>query len=253
MKVSFTTRQLRRGFTLIELLVVIAIIALLASVAYGPILNQINKGDQMQALSNMKNVGVAMNEFKSENRLGNFPDDITADRVAKQYNFVAGLGKLHGDTSNDYFRQLLRSDSVTETNFYAKVQTASGGSTIMPDNEIYDGKALGPGEVGLSYVMRKGDNGKKVGVGSEGGEFPLLVTSVLPNENGDTVVAGNMVRFDPKSFRGKVLVFTTAQNAKTLTLNDNDVLQDDTFIPKHRGKDVSDKFVIVTPDFAGQE
>lgn len=39
MKVSFATRQLRRGFTLIELLVVIAIIALLASVAYGPILN----------------------------------------------------------------------------------------------------------------------------------------------------------------------------------------------------------------------
>ena len=46
MKVSFATHQLRRGFTLIELLVVIAIIALLASVAYGPILNQINKGDQ---------------------------------------------------------------------------------------------------------------------------------------------------------------------------------------------------------------
>ena len=45
MKVSFATRQLRRGFTLIELLVVIAIIALLASVAYGPILNQINKPD----------------------------------------------------------------------------------------------------------------------------------------------------------------------------------------------------------------
>ncbi|WP_417004613.1 type IV pilin protein, partial [Akkermansia sp.] len=49
MKVSFATRQLHRGFTLIELLVVIAIIALLASVAYGPIINQINKGDQMQA------------------------------------------------------------------------------------------------------------------------------------------------------------------------------------------------------------
>jgi len=74
MKVSFATHQLRRGFTLIELLVVIAIIALLASVAYGPILNQINKGDQMQALTNMKNVGVAMNEFKANSKLGNFPD-----------------------------------------------------------------------------------------------------------------------------------------------------------------------------------
>ena len=98
MKVSFATRQLRRGFTLIELLVVIAIIALLASVAYGPILNQINKGDQMQALTNMKNVGVAMNEFKSNSKLGNFPDDITADRVVAQHNYMSGLGALQGDT-----------------------------------------------------------------------------------------------------------------------------------------------------------
>lgn len=96
MKVSFATRQLRRGFTLIELLVVIAIIALLASVAYGPILNQINKGDQMQALTNMKNVGVAMNEFKSNSKLGNFPDDITADRVVAQHNYMSGLGALQG-------------------------------------------------------------------------------------------------------------------------------------------------------------
>lgn len=96
MKVSFATRQLRRGFTLIELLVVIAIIALLASVAYGPIINQINKGDQMQALTNMKNVGVAMNEFKSNSKLGNFPDDITADRVVAQHSYMAGLGPLQG-------------------------------------------------------------------------------------------------------------------------------------------------------------
>ena len=165
MKVSFATRQLRRGFTLIELLVVIAIIALLASVAYGPILNQINKGDQMQALTNMKNVGVAMNEFKSNSKLGNFPDDITADRVVAQHNYMSGLGALQGDTSNDYFRQLLGNESVSESNFYAKVQTPSGGSTVTPDGEIYDGKALTPGEVGFSYVMRKGDNNKKVGIG----------------------------------------------------------------------------------------
>ena len=103
MKVSFATRQLRRGFTLIELLVVIAIIALLASVAYGPILNQINKGDQMQALTNMKNVGVAMNEFKSNSKLGNFPDDITADRVVAQHNYMSGLGALQGDTSASFW------------------------------------------------------------------------------------------------------------------------------------------------------
>ena len=252
MKVSFATRQLHRGFTLIELLVVIAIIALLASVAYGPIINQINKGDQMQALTNMKNVGVAMNEFKSNSKLGNFPDDITADRVVAQHSYMAGLGPLQGDTSNDYFRQLLANESVSESNFYAKVQTASGGSTVTPDGEIYDGKALTPGEVGISYVMRKGENNKKVGIGSSVGESPLMGTSVLPGDDGSTVVAGNAVRFDPESFRGKVLIFTTAQSAKTLELNDNDDLQD-TFIPKRRGKDISDQFLILTPDFSGQE
>lgn len=252
MKVSFATRQLRRGFTLIELLVVIAIIALLASVAYGPILNQINKGDQMQALSNMKNVGVALNEFKSNSKLGNFPDDITADRVKAQHSFMAGLGNLEGDTSNDYFRQLLGNESISESNFYAKVQTPSGGTTATPDGEIYDGKALNSGEVGMSYVMRKGDNNKKVGIGSAVGEYPLLITSVLPSDAGETVVAGNAVRFDPESFRGKVLIFTTAQSAKTLELDDKDSLKD-TFIPKKRGKDVSDQYLILTPDFSGQE
>ena len=132
------------------------------------------------------------------------------------------------------------------------MQTPSGGSTVTPDGEIYDGKALTPGEVGFSYVMRKGDNNKKVGIGSSVGEYPLMVTSVLPGEDGSTVVAGNAVRFDPESFRGKVLIFTTAQSAKTLELDDNDNPQD-TFIPKRRGKDVSDQFLILTPDFSGQE
>ena len=104
----------------------------------------------------------------------------------------------------------------------------------------------------ISYVMRKGDNNKKVGIGSSVGEYPLMVTSVLPGEDGSTVVAGNAVRFDPESFRGKVLIFTTAQSAKTLELDDNDNLQD-TFIPKRRGKDISDQFLILTPDFSGQE
>ena len=175
----------------------------------------------MQALTNMKNVGVAMNEFKSNSKLGNFPDDITADRVVAQHNYMSGLGALQGDTSNDYFRQLLGNESVSESNFYAKVQTPSGGSTVTPNGEIYDGQAL-------------------------------TVTSVLPGEDGSTVVAGNAVRFDPESFRGKVLIFTTAQSAKTLELDDNDNLQD-TFIPKRRGKDISDQFLILTPDFSGQE
>ncbi len=158
----------------------------------------------------MKNVGVAMNEFKSNSKLGNFPDDITADRVVAQHNYMSGLGALQG------IPPMTTSASFWESNFYAKVQTPSGGSTVTPDGEIYDGKALTPGEVGFSYVMRKGDNNKKVGIGSSVGEYPLMVTSVLPGEDGSTVVAGNAVRFDPESFRGKVLIFSRPPRAPRL-------------------------------------
>lgn len=44
-----------------------------------------------------------MNEFKSNSKA---MDDITADRVVAQHSYMAGLGPLQGDTSNDYFRQL---------------------------------------------------------------------------------------------------------------------------------------------------
>ena len=99
--------------------------------------------------------------------------------------------------------------------------------------------------------MRKGDNNKKVGIGSSVGEYPLMVTSVLPGEDGSTVVAGNAVRFDPESFRGKVLI-SRLPECQDPELDDNDNLQD-TFIPKRRGKDISDQFLILTPDFSGQE
>ncbi len=252
MKVSFAHRKLRKGFTLVELLVVIAIIALLAGVAYGPILNQINKGHQMQALSNMKNVYVAMEAFKGQRGIGNYPDDNTARVLGETKKYMSSYGKLEGETSNDYFRQLLSSDSVTEENFYAKVQTPEGGVTTEPDGIVDDGKALAPGEVGISYVMAKTTTGKKLGIGGKGGVRPLMVTSVLSAEDGSTVVPAGAIRFDDESFRGNVLIYKTDNSAATIELDENGALPTP-FIPKRRGKDETDGFIVLTPDFSGQE
>ena len=52
-----------------------------------------------------------------------------------------------------YRKRWLPAVSYTHLDVYKRqVQTPSGGSTVTPNGEIYDGQALTPGEVGISYV-----------------------------------------------------------------------------------------------------
>ncbi|MFM8682589.1 MAG: type II secretion system protein, partial [Chthoniobacterales bacterium] len=55
------------AFTLIELLVVIAIIAVLASLAYAGAGAMIGKGQATKCLSNMRQIGAAMQMFVGDN------------------------------------------------------------------------------------------------------------------------------------------------------------------------------------------
>ncbi|HWB60212.1 MAG TPA: type II secretion system protein [Chthoniobacteraceae bacterium] len=62
----------KKGFTLLELLVVITIIAILAGIAL-PVFSQVRmKGDQTKALSNAKQIGMALKLYASDNS-GNYP------------------------------------------------------------------------------------------------------------------------------------------------------------------------------------
>jgi prepilin-type N-terminal cleavage/methylation domain-containing protein len=60
-------QKLRRGFTLIELLVVISIIAVLASLIAPAVQSARRAARKVQCLSNMRNVGLAMQNFASSN------------------------------------------------------------------------------------------------------------------------------------------------------------------------------------------
>ena len=135
----------RRGFTLVELLVVIVIIAALAGLTAPMVIRQRKKADQTEAVSNARQIGLALFEF--ETAYGSFPDSTTATTVTENTESVLPLGTAN---SNDYFRQLLAAEVCqSEAMFYAKT-----GFTKKPDNVFNTAaNALAPGEVGYGYIM----------------------------------------------------------------------------------------------------
>lgn len=141
MKTKYTAP---RGFTLVELLVVIVIIAALAGLSAPMILRQQKSAARTEAVSNARQVGLALLEFDQE--YGSFPDDTTAtdvkDATGTELSFDGG-------TSNDYFRQLIAFGIKSEKIFFAKTPY-----TRKPD-DVYNSnaEALKEGECGFGYIL----------------------------------------------------------------------------------------------------
>ncbi len=76
MKLKHKTR-LRKGFSLVELLVVIAIIAGLAAMSYGPIMSKVKESKKANAISNARNIFVALQGYAMNND-GLYPSEDTA-------------------------------------------------------------------------------------------------------------------------------------------------------------------------------
>lgn len=138
-----------RGFTLVELLVVIVIIAALAGLTAPMVIRQRKKADQTEAVSNARQIGMALLEF--EQAYGSFPDANTADEVRTNTETSLTLGTSN---ANDYFRQLIAAEiSQSEQMFYAKT-----AFTKKPDNVFNTSqKALASGEVGFGYILNTND------------------------------------------------------------------------------------------------
>ena len=181
------TNLQRRGFTLVELLVVIVIIVSLAGLTAPRLIRFLKKGDQVTATSNGKNLMGTLTEFNNE--YGGFPDKETAKAVTER---TGSPLNLNGDTSNDYFRQLIAAKLIkSEDPFWAK----TAYSKTKPDNKMTGTEALKAGEVGFGYMMN--------GTAALGNDDPNRIIAMTPLYNCST--KGD---FDPDPMNGiAVMVF----------------------------------------------
>ncbi|TAG09001.1 MAG: prepilin-type N-terminal cleavage/methylation domain-containing protein [Verrucomicrobia bacterium] len=137
-------QKMRGGFTLVELLVVIVIIAALAGLTAPMVIRQRKKADQTEAVSNARQIGIALMEFDTE--YGSFPGPDTAKAVADATETTISSGT----TANDMLRQLIRAGiAQTESMFFAKTAFSQ-----KPDN-VFNGatNALEAGELGFGYIV----------------------------------------------------------------------------------------------------
>lgn len=193
-----------RGFTLVELLVVIVIIAALAGLSAPMILRQQKAAARTEAISNSKQIGLALLEFDQE--FGSFPDRDTSVEVASA---TGSSLNLSGNTSNDYFRQLIAYGIKSEDIFFAKTNY-----TRKPDKVLSTSKALEPGEVGFGYIMIDGN----IGQSSSGDSGrPVIATPLLDAKSDWT--------FDINPFGGKAVVLRldNSADAPLIRASDNKV------------------------------
>ena len=132
------------AFTLIELLVVISIIAILAGIAL-PVFSQVQiKGAQTKALSNAKQIGLALKIYATDNN-GIFPS----------YKLVAGPPITSGTTlvtdSNTAFAQLFPQYLTNETIFW--VAKSAECAAAPPDNVIDNPMPVTP-----TNTLKSGEN-----------------------------------------------------------------------------------------------
>ncbi len=148
--------------------------------------------NQTKAVSNARQIGLALFEFETE--YGKFPDATTIPAVRKETGTLLSLGTT---SSNDFFRQLIAADIVaSEAMFYAK----TAGSR-KPDNVFSGARALEKSECGFTYLMGAtipGNPGR-----------PIVVAPMIPGTD----------RFDPKPFDGKAVLLKADNSVTSLPID----------------------------------
>jgi prepilin-type N-terminal cleavage/methylation domain-containing protein len=188
-----TNPNRKRGFTLVELLVVIVIIATLAAFSAPMIMGQIKKASKAEAISNSKQIGLALLEFDSD--YGSYPDDDTLTEVSEAFPNADVVPTGVAD-SNACFQQLLQAGILnSEEIFYAKAD-----GTRKPDGDISSAtEAIAAGECGFGYIM----NGSEA-YSTAGNASRVILVSPLAAGGGNT--------FDINPFGG-IAIFYKIDNS----------------------------------------
>ncbi len=157
--------------------IVASILFLLALLTAPMTIRSRKKADQTEAISNARQIGIALLEFETE--YGAFPSAATQAQVTTNFPTSVVKGSVGAD-SNGFFKQLFEVGlTESEAMFYAKVK-----GSRRPDGDIStNAKALEKGEVGFAYIT-----------GLSSFDFPntpILLTPMIPGTT----------KFDPKAFK----------------------------------------------------
>lgn len=176
------------GYLVIALMVTIAGLAALMAPM---IMSQQKMADRSEALSNAKQIGIALFEFNEE--YGSYPSADTAKPVADKTSTT----QMTGDSANARFRQLIASGiTLSEQMFYAK-----SDGTDKPDGFVDGDFALQSGECGFGYIDNIPSNISD--------PRPIVMTPFI---SGTT-------EFDPEPFDGKAIILWTDNSTRTYPID----------------------------------
>lgn len=152
------------------------------------------KADQTEAISNVRQIGLALFEFETE--YGKFPDTTTVAAVKGKAGTLIPLG---AKSSNDFFRQLMASGiAQSEQIFYSKNR-----DTRKPDGLMAGSQALEKRECGFTYFLGA--------TSRDTPGRPLVVAPMIPGTD----------RFDPKPFKGKAVILKLDNSVTSLPIDKN--------------------------------
>jgi len=156
-------------------------------------------GDQTEATSNARQIGLALFEFDTE--YGTFPTSATRTLVEKENGTAIDLT---GTSSNALFRQIFAANiTQSEYMFFAKTK-----GSRKPDGIITPGNILEPRACGFAYIS---------GLSSKDDPAtPLALTPLIPGTT----------KFDPKPLDGFAVILRIDNSVRSYKIEKNGHIYD---------------------------